>query len=102
MKTAPLALAAAMTLGLGLAACSDQERPTGSAPQGSEVGAAMPDTSTARAPNDHLTAPDAGATGAVPADGSAPAVAPTPPVGTAGGSAGVPGASERPVEPGKQ
>jgi hypothetical protein len=98
MKTAPLAIAAAMTL--GLAACG--ERTTGSAPQGSEVGAAMPDTSTTRTANDHLTAPDAGATGTVPADGSAPAVAPTPPVGTAGGSAGVPGASERPVEPGKQ
>ena len=84
---------------LALSAC---ERPTGTAPQGSEVGAAMPDTSTPRAANDHLTAPDAGATGAVPADGSAPAAAATPPVGTAGGSAGVPGASERPVEPGKE
>lgn len=90
-----LALCALATL--ALAAC---DRPTGTAPQGSKVGAAMPDTSTARTPNDHLTAPDAGATGTVPADGSAPAVAPTPPVGTAGGSAGVPGASERPVEPG--
>lgn len=80
MKTT-LALAALATL--GLAAC---DRPTGTAPEGSEVGAAMPDTSAARAPNEQLTAPDAGATGAVPADGSAPAVAPTPPVGTAGGS----------------
>jgi hypothetical protein len=35
-----------------------------------------------------MTAPDAGATGVVPADGSQPAVAPTPPVGTAGGSPG--------------
>ena len=100
MKTAPLAIAAAMSLGLGLAACG--ERATGTAPQGSEVGAAMPDTSTTRAPTDRLTAPDAGVTGTVPADGSAPAVAPTPPVGMAGGSAGVPGATERPVEPGKQ
>lgn len=85
---------------LTLAACSD--RPTGTAPQGSEVGAAMPDTSTPRAANDRLTAPDAGATGTVPADGAPPAVAPTPPVGTAGGSPGVPGASERPVQPGKE
>jgi hypothetical protein len=99
IKTAPIALAMAM-MAAGLAACG--ERTTGTAPEGSAVGAAMPDTSTERAPNDRLTAPDAGATGTVPADGSAPAVAPTPPVGTAGGSAGVPGASERPVEPGKQ
>lgn len=97
MKTM-LALAALSTL--SLAACSD--RPTGTAPQNSEVGAAMPDTSTPRAANDHLTAPDAGVTGTVPADGSAPAVAPTPPIGTAGGSPGVPGASERPVAPGKE
>ena len=99
MKTMIVAAALA---GLGLAACSGEERPTGSAPQGSEVGAAMPDTSTTRAATDRLTAPDAGVTGTVPADGSAPKVAPTPPVGTAGGSAGVPGASERPVEPGKE
>ncbi len=98
--TAPLALAALMTAGLTLAACG--ERVTGTAPQGSEVGAAMPDTSTQREPNDRLTAPDAGATGTVPADGSAPPVAPTPEVGTAGGSAGVPGASERPVAPGER
>jgi hypothetical protein len=91
-------LAVAAVAAVSLAAC---DRPTGSAPAGSEVGAAMPDTSTPRAANDHLTAPDAGVTGTVPADGSPPAVAPTPPVGTAGGSAGVPGASERPVEPGK-
>jgi hypothetical protein len=87
---------------LSLAACSGEERTTGTAPQGSDVAAAMPDTATPRAPNDHLTAPDAGATGTVPADGSAPAVAATPPVGTAGGSPGVPGASERPVAPGKE
>lgn len=98
MKFAPLAIVAAM--GLGLVACG--ERTTGTAPEGSAVGAAMPDTSTTRQANDHLTAPDAGATGTVPADGSAPAVAPTPEVGTAGGSAGVPGASERPVPPGGQ
>ena len=93
-------LALAATATLCLAACG--ERATGTAPQDSEVGAAMPDTATPRAANDHLTAPDAGATGTVPADGSAPAVAPTPPIGTAGGSPGVPGASERPVEPGKE
>ncbi|PZQ64274.1 MAG: hypothetical protein DI570_05965 [Phenylobacterium zucineum] len=60
---------------LSLAAC---DRPTGTAPQGSEVGAAMPDTSQPRDPNAQLTAPDAGATGVVPADGSAPPVAPEP------------------------
>ncbi len=85
MKTT-LVIAALSTLALG--ACG--ERATGTAPQGSEVGAAMPDTSTPRAADTHMTAPDAGATGAVPADGSAPAVAPTPPVGTAGGSPGAP------------
>ena len=88
---------------LSLAACSGDERETGTAPAGSEVGAAMPDTSTPRAANERLSAPDAGATGAVPySDAQAPAVAPTPPVGTAGGSPGVPGATERPVEPGKE
>jgi hypothetical protein len=54
-----------------LAGC---DRPTGTAPQGSEVGAAMPDTTQPRDPNEALTVPDAGATGAVPADGSPPAV----------------------------
>lgn len=98
MKTAPLAIAAAAAMTLGLAAC---ERPTGTAPANSEVGAAMPDTSTARNPDRLLTAPDAGATGAVPAEGQ-PAVAPTPPVGTAGGSQGVTGAAERPVAPGER
>ena len=58
---------------VALAGC---DRPTGSAPQGSEVGAAMPDTTQPRDPA--MTAPDAGATGAVPADGSAPPVATTP------------------------
>lgn len=94
MKTALL------VAGLGaltLAAC---ERPTGTAPANSEVGAAMPDTAAVRTPNDRLTAPDAGATGTVPREG-APAVAPTPPIGTAGGvTQPIPGASERPVAPG--
>ena len=88
-----LALAALATL--ALAAC---DRPTGSAPQGSEVGAAMPDTATPRDPNELLTTPDAGATGTVPADGSAPAVAPTPPVGTAGGTPDAPAGTAAPAE----
>ena len=61
---------------LSLAGCG--ERPTGSAPQGSEVGAAMPDTSQPRDANAQMTAPDAGATGVVPADGATPAAAPEP------------------------
>lgn len=71
MKAHPLALAALMTL--GLAGCGNQERPTGSSPAGSEVGAAMPDTSATRAPDVQMTAPDAGATGVVPPEGSPPA-----------------------------
>lgn len=67
----PIAAVAA----LGLTAC---ERPTGSSPQGSDVAAAMPDTTQPRAPDAAMTAPDAGATGAVPVDGSAPPVAATP------------------------
>jgi hypothetical protein len=82
MKTT-LALAALAALSLG--ACN---RPTGTAPQDSAVGAAMPDTATARGDDRRMTAPDAGATGTVPADGSAPAVAPTPAEGTAGASPG--------------
>ncbi|WP_395671243.1 hypothetical protein [Phenylobacterium sp.] len=82
-------VAAAALAALSVAAC---DRPTGTAPQDSAVGAAMPDTASARNDNMALTAPDAGATGTVPADGSAPAVAPTPPVGTAGASPGVVGA----------
>lgn len=64
------ALAALATVGCG--------RPTGSAPQGSDVAAAMPDTTQPRDANAAMTAPDAGATGAVPADGSPPPVAATP------------------------
>jgi hypothetical protein len=95
-----LVLSLAAAAALSVSAC---KRPTGSAPAGSEVGAAMPDTSTPRDANPRMTAPDAGATGTVPADGSTPAVAPTPPVGTAGGSPGVPGATETPQPvPGKQ
>lgn len=68
-------LAAAAVAALGLAGC---DRSTGTAPKGSEVGAAMPDTTQPRAPDAAMTAPDAGATGAVPADGSTPPVASTP------------------------
>ncbi|OHB31311.1 MAG: hypothetical protein A2790_01985 [Phenylobacterium sp. RIFCSPHIGHO2_01_FULL_69_31] len=68
-------LALAATAALGLAGC---ERSTGTAPQGSDVAAAMPDTTQPRDPNVQMTVPDAGATGAVPADGSAPPVATTP------------------------
>jgi hypothetical protein len=80
MKTT-LALCALATL--ALAAC---DRPTGAGAEGSDVGAAMPDTAAPRADDPLMTAPDAGATGTVPADGSTPPVAPTPPVGTAGGA----------------
>ncbi|HEX2561404.1 hypothetical protein [Phenylobacterium sp.] len=71
---------------LGLAACTPGS--SEGEPQGSKVGAAMPDTSAPRDANAAMTAPDAGATGIVPADGSQPAVAPTPQVGSAGGSPG--------------
>ena len=90
MKTVLIGAAAA----LGLAACGQGD--AGPEPQGSTVGAAMPDTSAPRDPNAAMTAPDAGVTGVVPADGSEPAVAPTPPVGTAGG-AGDPAAAAAPA-----
>ena len=70
-----ITLAIAVFAALALAGC---DRPTGSAPQGSEVGAAMPDTTQPRGADAAMTAPDAGATGAVPADGSSPPVASTP------------------------
>jgi hypothetical protein len=70
-----LVLAIVTFAAVALAGC---DRPTGSAPQGSEVGAAMPDTTQPRGPDTAMTAPDAGATGAVPADGSPPPVAKTP------------------------
>lgn len=58
------------------AACSPKET-TAPEPQGETVGAAMPDTSqptaSPTAPGG-MGAPDAGATGVVPADGSAPPV----------------------------
>lgn len=76
-------LAALAIATLSLAGCG---RPTGSGAEGSKVGAAMPDTAAPRADDPLLTAPDAGATGTVPADGSTPPVAATPPVGTAGGA----------------
>jgi hypothetical protein len=71
------ALAIAALAALSLTACN---RPTGTAPQGSDVAASMPDTSQPRDPNTALTAPDAGATGAVPASGAPPPVAPAPEV----------------------
>jgi len=48
---------------LALAGC---DRATGTAPAGSDTAAAMPDTTQPRDPNAAMTAPDAGATGAVP------------------------------------
>lgn len=67
---------------VALAACNN---PTGSAPAGSDTAAAMPDTNAPRDPNREMTAPDAGATGAVPAapppgDASTPKTE-APPVG---------------------
>ncbi|HEY8618417.1 hypothetical protein [Phenylobacterium sp.] len=81
-------LAVAALAALPLAAC---DRPTGTAPQDSAVAAAMPDTEAAQSDDMRQVSPDAGATGRVPADGSAPAVSPTPEVGTAGGSPGTVG-----------
>jgi len=78
MKTsnAPLAVLFVLAAGLGLAACG--ERATGTAPANSEVGAAMPDTTAKPAADPLMTAPDAGATGAVPEEGQ-PAVGPAEP-----------------------
>jgi hypothetical protein len=84
MKIALIAACAAAAL--GLAACGKGHDEA--LPKDSAVGAAMPDTAAPRGDDRRMTAPDAGATGVVPADGSQPAVAPTPPVGTAGGSPG--------------
>lgn len=85
MKVLSIAAAGAALLALG--ACGDTDEMA--KPQGSSVAAAMPDTAAPRNPDMRMTAPDAGATGVVPADGSAPAVAVTPDVGTAGASPGV-------------
>ena len=70
-----LLIAAAALAALSLTACNN---PTGTAPQGSKTAAAMPDTNQPREPDKAMTAPDAGATGAVPANGAPPAVAPEP------------------------
>jgi len=86
-------LAIAAFAALALVGC---DRPTGSAPQGSDVGAAMPDTTQPRDPNAAMTAPDAGATGAVPADGSPPPVATTPADQPATASATAPPKTEAP------
>ncbi|MFN3513975.1 MAG: hypothetical protein ACK41C_13075 [Phenylobacterium sp.] len=70
-------------LALAAIACSPRDT-TAPEPQGESVGAAMPDTSqptaTPNAPGG-VAAPDAGATGVVPADGSPPPVQsePAPP-----------------------
>ncbi|MBW8813027.1 MAG: hypothetical protein JF588_06335 [Caulobacterales bacterium] len=66
---------------LAMAGCDSH--PIGTAPQGSKVAAAMPDTNQPRDPNREMTAPDAGQTGEVPASGAAPAVKPTPETGAA-------------------
>ena len=76
-----LTLAAVSALALSASACSDKPNATG---------AAMPDTD-AVAGTGAATAPDAGVTGAVPADGSPPPMQATSPaaegagVGTSGG-----------------
>jgi hypothetical protein len=72
------AFAAACALGaLALTAC--ERRDTEPTPAGSQVAGAMPDTNAPRAPDTAMTAPDAGATGAVE---------PTPAQGGAGNVAG--------------
>ena len=96
MKTAVILTAAALAA-LSLCACNKRE--PAATPQGSDVAAAMPDTAAERAPNQTLTAPDAGQTGTAPASGAPPAVAPTPPEGTAGAGT-VAGATAHPVTPG--
>ncbi|MFD3262986.1 hypothetical protein [Phenylobacterium ferrooxidans] len=76
-----LTLAAVSALALSAAACSDKPNATG---------AAMPDTDSVVGTG-AATAPDAGVTGAVPADGSPPPMQATSPaaegagVGTSGG-----------------
>lgn len=75
MKT-PAAAAAILLSALALTACN---RPTGSGAEDSKVGAAMPDTTVQPAADPLHTAPDAGATGAVPTDGSSPPMKATPP-----------------------
>lgn len=66
-----------VTLAFATVAIAACDRPTGTAPAGSETAAAMPDTDAPRAPDATMTAPDAGATGAVPAAPEQPAPAPT-------------------------
>lgn len=76
----PLIVPALAALTLCVVACDNRPEP-----QGETTGSAMPDTSQptpAPAPTD-LAAPDAGDTGVVPADGSAPPVQPSPPPETA-------------------
>ena len=91
-------VAATAVAALSLAACGQSEEPK---PQGSAVGAAMPDTEAPRNPDMRMSAPDAGQTGTVPADGSAPAVAETPAVGTAGGATGIVGPTTDQIPPKK-
>jgi hypothetical protein len=76
-----LTVACVAAVALAAAACSKKDT-SAPEPQGETVGAAMPDTSqptvSETAPGG-VAAPDAGATGTVPADGSPPPVQPTAP-----------------------
>jgi hypothetical protein len=76
-----LAAAAALALAAALSACS-QENTSAPEPAGETTGAMMPDTNAPpAAPKDAsglAQAPDASATGVVPADGSPPPVQPPP------------------------
>ena len=80
-----LTLGAAAAAAVALAACNQEL-----GPQGKTTAAAMPDTDAAAATG-APTAPDAGTTGTIPADGSPPPMKPTSPaaqgagVGTSGG-----------------
>ncbi len=78
MKTLYLA-SAALLCALSLTACGQQDQASTNTigPQDSAVGKAMPDTTATPADDALHTAPDAGATGAVPADGSPLPAAPT-------------------------
>jgi hypothetical protein len=86
-------LAIAAFAAVALVGC---DRPTGTAPQGSKVGAAMPDTTQPRNPDALMTAPDAGVTGAVPANGAPPPRASTPADRPATESATAPPPTEAP------
>lgn len=74
---------------LSLAACGDQAEPE---PAGEKTGAMMPDTTVP--PTNEYVSPDAAATGAVPADGSQPAVRSAEPAAPGGAET-----AEQPVPP---